>query len=76
MPDVDAIIAYGEGYDQGSDTAHRELREWRPGRHRPECCCASCVTGHALWATFVDEAIAAINAAVARRRIDERATLE
>ena len=42
MPDADMIIAYGEGYDRGTDVVHQELRSWRPRQHGPECVCDYC----------------------------------
>ena len=76
MADADMITAYGEGYDRGADVVHQELRNWRPGQHRPECVCDCCTTARVLRGHFFDEAIEIIREAAAQRRIEEHAELE
>ena len=76
MPDADAIIAYGEGYDRGADVVHQELRSWRPGQHGPECVCECCVTARVLGSEFFAEVIEIINEAAAQHRLKGHAGLE
>ena len=76
MPDTDAIMAYGEGYDRGGDVVHQTLRSWRPGQHGTGCDCECCVTGQALRDQFFVEVTEIINEARARHAVKQHAGLE